>query len=186
MNFDYKKWEDNASPFIRGLRIVLLVLIVLGVSLIVTRDRWVPKVVNYILSYEQPSAVIMAETNGSGATEEIPTPIPLPRPGKVATGVEGIVTIGPTCPVVRYPADPKCADKPYETTLVISSDIPGKSGGILVHTDKNGYFSQELVPGKYTIRAQKELMLPSLTPETFEVFAGKRAALNLQFDSGIR
>ncbi len=34
------------------IRIFLLILIILGVYLLVTRDRWVPKVVNLILLYE--------------------------------------------------------------------------------------------------------------------------------------
>lgn len=190
MILNYKGMEDNASAFIRVLRIVLLVMTVAGIALIVTRDSWVPKVVNLILSYEEQGVLIKAEIpNGNVKDEDkIPTPMPIPspRPGKVDTGVEGIVTIGPTCPVVRYPADPKCADKPYETTLVIASTLPGKGGGILVKTGKDGYFSQELVPGTYTIRTQQELMLPSLAPETFTVKQGQRAALNLVFDSGIR
>ena len=146
------------------VQIMLLVLIIIGVGLLLTQDKWVPKAVEHLL--KEDAAV--SET----------------RPGKVDTGVEGIVTIGPMCPVMRE--DVPCPDKPFETTLVISSDLPGKGAGIVISTDKNGYFSQELVPGTYTIRAQSEGMMPSLSPVTFEVKSGKRASLNLQFDSGIR
>jgi hypothetical protein len=45
----YKKWEDNASPTIRVVRIVLLVLIVIGVGLLLTQDMWVPKLVEILL-----------------------------------------------------------------------------------------------------------------------------------------
>jgi len=47
---NYKKWEDNASTTIRVVRIVLLVLIVIGVGLLVTQDKWVPVLVEWILA----------------------------------------------------------------------------------------------------------------------------------------
>lgn len=100
--------------------------------------------------------------------------------------MEGIVTIGPTCPVVRYPDDGTCANQPYQTTLIIVSTLPGRGGGILVKTDSKGYFSKELTPGTYTINAQAEGKLPRLSPETFTVVLDKRVSLNLVFDSGIR
>lgn len=51
-NFSLKNLEDNSSPFIRGLRIFLLVLIVIGIGLIFTQNLWVPKLVDYILAHE--------------------------------------------------------------------------------------------------------------------------------------
>ncbi|HTK33346.1 MAG TPA: hypothetical protein VL335_02235, partial [Candidatus Paceibacterota bacterium] len=40
------------------------------------------------------------------------------------SGVHGTVMLGPTCPVMRNPPDPSCADKPYATLVVVfrSSD----------------------------------------------------------------
>jgi len=52
VTFSLKKLEDNSNPFIRGLRISLLVLIVIGIGLIFTQNLWVPKLVDYILSHE--------------------------------------------------------------------------------------------------------------------------------------
>ncbi|MCK9344506.1 MAG: hypothetical protein M0P64_00075 [Candidatus Pacebacteria bacterium] len=49
MLYDYKKWEDNASPMIRAVRIGLLILIVMGVGLLFTQGYWVPKLVDWIL-----------------------------------------------------------------------------------------------------------------------------------------
>ena len=38
----------------------------------------------------------------------------------VDSGVKGVVTIGPTCPgPVRVQSDPRCSDRPYETTLKV-------------------------------------------------------------------
>lgn len=52
MTFTFKKLEDNSSLFVRGLRIFLLVLIIIGVALIFTQNLWVPKLVDYILAHE--------------------------------------------------------------------------------------------------------------------------------------
>lgn len=49
MCINWKKYEDNSSPTIRMVRIVLLILIIVGVGLLLTKDMWVPKLVDYIL-----------------------------------------------------------------------------------------------------------------------------------------
>src|SRR3989338_9714702 len=35
------------------------------------------------------------------------------------SGVKGTISLGPTCPVMRDPPDPACADKPYATAVTI-------------------------------------------------------------------
>lgn len=169
----------------KTIRIFLLVLIIIGVGLLFTQKIWVPKVVDYILQSEATTTLATPIVPTTKPTPK-PSPIPVVRPGQIDSGVEGIVTIGPVCPVVRYPADPACADKAYETTLVIKGNLIGKSGGILVQSDTQGYFSQELIPGTYTISAVGDRVMPRLSPVTFEVVLHKRISLNLQFDSGIR
>lgn len=39
----------------------------------------------------------------------------VPKDGKVS----GKILLGPTCPVMKNPPDPACADKPYETSIQI-------------------------------------------------------------------
>ncbi len=134
---------------------------------------------------EAGSHLPFGDVGGVCAVDDVTT-TPVSRPGKIDTGVEGIVTIGPTCPVERIPPDPACADKPYPTTLVLASTVIGKNDGVLVTTDAQGYFSQELSLGTYTIRAQSNTMLPRLSPVTFTVVEHQVTSLNLQFDSGIR
>jgi hypothetical protein len=48
--FNFKRGEYHPSPLLRAVQIVLLVLIVLGIGLLLSRDTWVPKVVQYILN----------------------------------------------------------------------------------------------------------------------------------------
>jgi hypothetical protein len=117
-----------------------------------------------------------------------PTPVS-PSSGshdeEVSGGVMGVVTIGPTCPVMRNPPEPECADKPYETSLVISSSITGKTVAT-VRTDADGRYSQELPKGTYVIKAASDVMPPRLQPATFVVDDDIVTVLNLSFDSGIR
>jgi hypothetical protein len=181
---NWKKGEYHPSKALKAFQIFLLILIIIGVTLLFTQKIWVPKIVGYIMKNDTSYVLVPPAATTTSPTSS--TTAPVARPGKVDTGVEGIVTIGPTCPVVRYPDDGTCADKPYQTTLMLASTLPGKGGGVLVHTDAKGYFSQELTPGTYTIRAQSDGMLPRLSPITFTVTSHKRVSLNLQFDSGIR
>ena len=49
MCFKFKNSECDASPFIKFIRIFLLILIIIGIILLLTQDMWVPKLVDYIL-----------------------------------------------------------------------------------------------------------------------------------------
>ncbi|MDB5237591.1 MAG: hypothetical protein JWL88_693 [Parcubacteria group bacterium] len=173
---------------IRAVRIILLALIVLGLGLIAMQAYWLTPVVNQILAHEpQPVIVPVAAIATSTATKPVTHPHPAPVPAPVSTsGVDGTVTIGPTCPVVQNPPADACADKPYETTLVLATTIIGRNGGVLIRSDAQGHFSQDLGPGTYTIRAQSDAVMPRLAPITFTVEANKRTSVNVQFDSGIR
>src|SRR5437868_2373053 len=113
------------------IRIILLILIVLGVGLLVTRAYWVPPLVNGILSHEQAPVVVGVSTTTPATSTKpvarpIPAPAPAPAPAPITSGVDGTVTIGPACPVVYE--DGRCGDKPYQTTLVLATTIIGKNG----------------------------------------------------------
>lgn len=45
-----KVMENNSSPLIRKVRIILLVLIVVGLTLIFTQNSWLPKLTEYVLT----------------------------------------------------------------------------------------------------------------------------------------
>ena len=49
-NTFFKRIENNSSLTVRTVRIVLLILIIIGVGLILTRNIWVPNLVSYLLS----------------------------------------------------------------------------------------------------------------------------------------
>lgn len=45
-----KVMENNSSPLIRKIRIILLILIIIGLTLIFTQNIWLPKLMEYILT----------------------------------------------------------------------------------------------------------------------------------------
>lgn len=168
----------------KAVRIFLLILIILGLGLLATTRYWVPNVVRLIVAHDTAPLVVPVSTT----TKPIimpPKPYPAPAPS-THSGIDITVTIGPTCPVAHSPELPECADKPYETTLILASTITGKNGGVVIRTDVNGRYSQDLGPGTYTIRAQSSNTPPTLAPTSFEVKENSRTVLHLMFDSGIR
>jgi len=171
----------------KALRLFLLALILIGIGLLATTHYWVPNVVGTILKGETyPVATSVVSTTTKAVITPSPshtTPKPVPT---VESGIDITATIGPTCPVQHMPEVPECADKPYQTTLVLASTIIGRNGGVLIKTDAAGHYSQDLGPGTYTIRAQSNDTPPTLNPVTFEVKDNARTTLNLEFDSGIR
>lgn len=52
MSFNWKREDYHPSSALKAFQIFLLILIVIGITLIVTRDAWVPKLVDYILLQE--------------------------------------------------------------------------------------------------------------------------------------
>lgn len=52
MSFNWKRGEYHPNPALKAFQIFLLILITVGIALIITRDTWVPKLVDYILIQE--------------------------------------------------------------------------------------------------------------------------------------
>ena len=98
------------------------------------------------------------------------------------TGVEGTVTIGPSCPVVRE--DQPCPDEPFQATFKVLT----ASGDEVTQftTDENGQYHIALPPGNYILRTATKGVLPHTTAPAFTVTAGQFTKLDIVFDSGIR
>jgi len=45
-----KVMENNSSSLIRKVRIILLILIIIGLALIFTKNIWLPKLTDYVLT----------------------------------------------------------------------------------------------------------------------------------------
>lgn len=102
----------------------------------------------------------------------------------VDSGVKGVVTIGPTCPVQRV-GDPSCDDKPYQTTLNV---VRARDGRFVKRFESrsDGRFRIHLLRGRYVIKAARRTTLPRLSPVPVKVERHRFTTVAIQFDSGIR
>jgi hypothetical protein len=101
------------------------------------------------------------------------------------SGVRGTVSLGPTCPVMRNPPDPQCADKPYATSITVyreGSTIPLLIG----NSNAAGAFSFSLAPGSYALSAGSGAALPRCAPMSVVVVPDAYATTSISCDSGIR
>ena len=104
----------------------------------------------------------------------------------VTSGITGTVLLGPTCPVVRNPPDPQCADKPYRTTLAVTT-VDGARVVTTFTSDSNGTFSVQVPPGEYAIRsAAASNILPYCSDEHVVVRASAYTTTTVRCDTGIR
>lgn len=101
-----------------------------------------------------------------------------------SSGIEGIVTIGPTCPGPVRIGDTECADKPYLASISIL-DSAGKPV-TSVQTDKNGYYRIPLSAGKYTLVPESTSALPFADKQEVEVLPGTYISVDIHYDSGMR
>jgi hypothetical protein len=103
-----------------------------------------------------------------------------------ATGVRGMVTAGPTCPVETIPADPACAPRPVPGAVLVFTDADGHEVK-RVTSAEDGSFSVELPPGVYGVTAQAvEGLMATPAPMEVEVEAGQPTELQVSYDTGIR
>jgi hypothetical protein len=108
-------------------------------------------------------------------------------PQNVTSGLSGTVLLGPTCPVQRIPPDPQCADRPYATTLVLTSADQSRVITTFSST-ASGTFSIPVAPGDYVIRsaAATNIHPYCATTNTIHVSSGTFAKVTVQCDTGIR
>jgi hypothetical protein len=106
-----------------------------------------------------------------------------PAPVSLDSGVEGDVTLGPTCPVMQI-GDP-CPDKPYQATLTILTST-SRHELIQFQTDGGGYFRVALAPGAYILHPESPNVMPHAADIPFSVEAHGFTTVNVVYDSGIR
>lgn len=103
-----------------------------------------------------------------------------------ASGIQGLVLLGPVCPVQRIPPDPNCADRPYQTNLAVTT-LEGK---VIANFSSNlsGNFKVNMAPGQYVIRyADITKKYPICgTSDVVSVEKGKFTEAYVYCDTGIR
>ena len=101
------------------------------------------------------------------------------------SGVRGTVLLGPTCPVMRDPPDPACAEKPYATAIVVYR-ADSQSPFVIGNSDTSGAFEFSLPPGAYTLSAKGGAMLPRCTETKVTVVSKTYLTTTIPCDTGIR
>ncbi len=96
--------------------------------------------------------------------------------------ITGRAEVGPTCPVMRNPPDPQCADKPYTGILTLTNTATGKKYTPLIASD--GTFTVSLTRGVYDIGTASTSPFPRCSGKV-EV-TGPSAHIPIMCDSGIR
>ena len=100
-----------------------------------------------------------------------------------AQGIDGLVLLGPLCPVVTD-EDP-CPDRPYATKI----DVRDGGGATVttVHSGDDGRFRVGLAPGRYRlVPASSASPLPRAGSMDVDVPAGAWVEVTVDFDTGIR
>lgn len=131
-------------------------------------------------------------TNTSEQATDVPTlipPSPIPtsaatdaRPGE--SGIAGVVTLGPMCPVQRQ--DDPCPDQPYSAVITILD----ANGSVVrqIASDAAGQFAVPLVPGIYTLHPEPPQgnILPRAADQVVTVDPGTFTQVVIPYDTGIR
>ena len=100
----------------------------------------------------------------------------------IDSGVEGQVTIGPMCPVVRL--DQPCPDQPYQVDLTIL-DQSGKYVA-QIQTDISGLYRLVLPPEITSCIPKSPNGIPHAQDQALTVIEGQFTKLDIVYDSGIR
>jgi hypothetical protein len=114
-------------------------------------------------------------------------PCPGTGPPQGESGISGIVLLGPTCPVMRDPPDPQCADKPFATHLVITT--PDGAGVIKeFSSDADGKFKVNIPAGDYVVRSTADTNILPRCASNGTVTVGARTYIDVTIycDTGIR
>lgn len=101
------------------------------------------------------------------------------------SGITGTVTLGPTCPVMRNPPDPQCADKPYQTGIYVFRASDATHAYAIGKSAADGSFRFSLPPGDYVLGAG-ESNLPHCDHPAVTVGANEYATTTIMCDTGIR
>ena len=132
-------------------------------------------------------ALILVVTVGcTGTSTASPTALESPNGAGERTGIGGVVTAGPVCPVEKNPPDPACAPRPVEGAVLVIRDSAGTEAA-RVTTAPDGTFVADLRAGTYVVTPQPAKgLLGTPGPESVTVTDGATVRLDLVYDTGIR
>jgi hypothetical protein len=99
------------------------------------------------------------------------------------TGIRGVVTLGPSCPVETVTSP--CPDTPFRGDVTATASDGTTT---TVTTDAQGRFAMDLAEGTYVVVAvtPNGSGPPTPVPQTVQVDAGAYTRITLEVDTGIR
>ncbi len=103
------------------------------------------------------------------------------------SGIRGVVTAGPTCPVMTDPPDPNCAERPVAGAELVIRDAGGAQVAS-VRSGADGSFAVALAPGAYEVVPQPvDGLMGTPAPLDVRVEPGEPGEpLAVSYDTGIR
>jgi hypothetical protein len=110
-----------------------------------------------------------------------------PAPGVAGrTGISGVVTSGPVCPVEQNPPDPNCAARPVAGAVLVIRLASGAEVA-KVTTDAAGTYVADVPAGGYVVEASPvEGLMGTPAPQAVTVNDGFTSRLDFGYDTGIR
>jgi hypothetical protein len=123
----------------------------------------------------------------SGATPGQSGETPAFTPAGPVAYVEGRVTAGPVCPVVRSPEPSECAPRPVAGAVIVAS-LPGQGEAARATTDADGRYLLKIDGiGVVTLTAQPvEGLMRAPEPAMAVLVTGMTIRVDFQYDTGIR
>ena len=104
--------------------------------------------------------------------------------------LEGRVTIGPICPVERFPPEPGCqpTEDTYKAWPIAVYESDGKAKVAQIWPGIDGAYSLELPAGEYIVDFEKKTLGlgGGSLPADIIIVAGKTTTLDIDIDTGIR
>ncbi len=129
--------------------------------------------------------VLVVAAGCAGASTDA-SPTPSPNAAGQKTGVGGVVTAGPVCPVEKNPPDPACAPRPVDGAVLVFRDAAGTEVARIT-TAADGMFFAELPAGVYVVIPQPANgLLGTPGPQSVTVTDGAAVRLDIAYDTGIR
>jgi len=101
------------------------------------------------------------------------------------SGIEGLVSIGPQCPVMEVGVP--CPDRPYQAEIKVLEAVSGRVVATF-ESGVDGRFRVDLPPGRYVLDPGEPLLVdePRAEKITIDVEAGGYTEVTVRFDSGVR
>ena len=97
-------------------------------------------------------------------------------------GIDGMVTIGPMCPVQTL--DDPCPDAPYQAWIDVRTAVGAHVTRL--RSGEDGTFRVGLRPGRYVLDPEADGRLPMAAEQTVDVALGEYTDVLISYDSGIR